>query len=94
MLLFTHYALHKISLPKLYRAGIHSRLIELRHTFDNLNRRGGVEVKRSPRMREIGVRSPVATDLSRKSRLGQVHCQNAQQQVCVSRVLGDDHNKR
>ena len=32
------------------------------------NRRGGVEVQRSPRMREIGVRSLVATDLSRKSR--------------------------
>ena len=34
----------------------------------HLNRRGGVEVERSPRMREIGVRSPVATDLSRKNR--------------------------
>ena len=30
-----------------------------------INRRGGVEVERSPRVREIGVRSPVATDLSR-----------------------------
>ena len=29
----------------------------------------GVEVERSPRMREIGVRSPVATDLSRKKLL-------------------------
>ena len=29
------------------------------------NRRGGVVVKRSPRMREIRVRSPVGTDLSR-----------------------------
>ena len=27
--------------------------------------RGGVEVKRSPRMREIGVRSQIGTDLSR-----------------------------
>ena len=33
-----------------------------------LNRRGGIEVERSPRMRDIGVRSPVATDLSRKNR--------------------------
>ena len=31
-------------------------------------RRGDVEVERSPRMREIGVRSAVATDLSRKNR--------------------------
>ena len=30
-----------------------------------LNSRVGVEVERSPCMREIGVRSPVATDLSR-----------------------------
>ena len=30
-------------------------------------RRGGVEVERLPHMREIGVRSPVATDLSRKT---------------------------
>ena len=29
------------------------------------NRPGGVEVERSPRMREIGVQSPVATDLRR-----------------------------
>ena len=37
--------------------------------FSNLfSRRGGVEVERSPRMREIGVRSPVATDMSRKNR--------------------------
>ena len=28
-------------------------------------RRGGIEVERSSGMREIGVRSPVATDLSR-----------------------------
>ena len=33
-----------------------------------INRRGGVDVERSPRVREIGVRSPVATDLSRKNR--------------------------
>ena len=33
-----------------------------------LDRRGGVEVERSPRVREIGVRSPVATDLNRKNR--------------------------
>ena len=32
------------------------------------DRRGGVEVERSPHMREIGVRSPVATDLSRNER--------------------------
>ena len=32
-----------------------------------LNRRGGVEVERSPRVWEIGVRSSVATDLSRKT---------------------------
>ena len=31
------------------------------------DRRGGVEVERSPRMREIGLRPPVATDLSRKN---------------------------
>ena len=31
-------------------------------------RRGGVEVERSPLMREIGVRFPVATDPSRKNR--------------------------
>ena len=38
--------------------------------FHNLisPRRGGVEVERSPRIREIGVRSPVATELSRKNR--------------------------
>ena len=29
----------------------------------------------SPRVREIGVRSPVATDLSRKNRQWQLHCQ-------------------
>ena len=32
------------------------------------DRRGGVEVDRWPRMLEIGVRSPVGTDLSRKNR--------------------------
>ena len=32
------------------------------------HRRGGVEVERSPRMREIGVRFQVATDLSPKNR--------------------------
>ena len=31
-------------------------------------RRVGAEVERSPRMREIGVRCTVATDLSRKNR--------------------------
>ena len=31
-------------------------------------RRGRIDVERSPRMREIGVRSPVALDLSRKNR--------------------------
>ena len=31
-------------------------------------RRGGVGIERSSRMREIGVRSPVATDLSRNNR--------------------------
>ena len=31
------------------------------------DRRDGVEVERSPRVREIGARSPVATDLSRKT---------------------------
>ena len=36
------------------------------------DRRGGVEVERSPRMREIGVRSPVGTDLSRLNRLPDV----------------------
>ena len=34
----------------------------------DINRRGSVEVESSPRMREIGVRFPVATDLSRKNR--------------------------
>ena len=43
-------------------------------TYENFEeqvgyRRGGVEVECPPRMREIGVRSPVATDLSRKNRL-------------------------
>ena len=33
-----------------------------------VNRRGRLEVERSPRMWEIEVRSPVATDLSRKNR--------------------------
>ena len=37
----------------------------LHHGFD---RRSGVEVERLPRIREIGVRSPVATDLRRKNR--------------------------
>ena len=32
------------------------------------DRRGGVEVDGWPRMLEIGVRSPVGTDLSRKNR--------------------------
>ena len=32
------------------------------------NRSGGVKIDRSPRMREIGIRSPVATDVSRKNR--------------------------
>ena len=30
--------------------------------------RGGVEVEHSPRMPEIGVGSPVSTDISRKNR--------------------------
>ena len=34
----------------------------------HFDHRGGVEVKRSPRMREIGVRFQVATDLIRKKR--------------------------
>ena len=34
-------------------------------TTISLTRRGGVVVKRPPRMREIRVRSPVGTDLSR-----------------------------
>ena len=34
----------------------------------NKDRRGGVEVERSPCMRKTGVRSPVATDLSLKNR--------------------------
>ena len=38
------------------------------NVFSALNHRGGVEVERSPRMREIGVQSPVVTDLSRKNR--------------------------
>ena len=33
-----------------------------------IERRCGVEVERSPRMREIEVRSPVATDLNCKNR--------------------------
>ena len=38
------------------------------HEFNNCsNRRGGVEVERSSRMREIEIRFPVATDLSRKN---------------------------
>ena len=32
-----------------------------------LNRRGGLVVERSPRMREIGVRKPVGTNLSRQN---------------------------
>ena len=32
----------------------------------HFDHRGCVEVKRSPRMREIGVRSPIPTDLSLK----------------------------
>ena len=35
---------------------------------ENLKRRGDIEVERLPRMWEIKVRSPVATDLSRKNR--------------------------
>ena len=35
---------------------------------NHVDRRGGEEVERSPGMREIGFRSPVATDLSRKNR--------------------------
>ena len=34
------------------------------------NRRNGVEVERSPRMREIGVRSPVATDRWKEVKTG------------------------
>lgn len=33
----------------------------------HLNRRGGVVVERSPRMRDIGVRSPVETNLIDKT---------------------------
>ena len=33
-----------------------------KYAFDSYNCFSGVEVDRSPRMREIGIRSPVATD--------------------------------
>ena len=36
--------------------------------YTHCHRHGGVEVVRSPIMREIGVRSPVATGLCRKNR--------------------------
>ena len=36
---------------------------------------GRVEVERSPRMREIGVRSPAATTWIAKNRMWQLHCQ-------------------
>ena len=61
---------------------------------------GGVEVERSPRMRVIGVRFIVATDLhvSRKNRQTQqvvtAPLPNARQKVWVSRVLGDDLYKQ
>ena len=56
------------------------------------NRLSGVVVKRSSRMREIGVRFPVGTHLhvSRWNRFWQLHCQTL---VCMLRVLEDDHYK-
>ena len=44
-----------------------SHWIESGKIFTVINRRGGVEVERSPRMLDIGVRLPFATDLSRKN---------------------------
>lgn len=38
-------------------------VLRSRLTFDVINRRGGSVVERLPRKREIGVGSPVATDL-------------------------------
>ena len=59
------------------------------------NHRSGSVVKRSPCMREIGVRSPVTTDLSRylKKELTAPSL-SARQQVRVSWVLKDDHCKQ
>ena len=42
--------------------------------YTHCHRHGGVEVVRLPIMREIGVRSPVATGLCRKNRQWQLHC--------------------
>ena len=58
------------------------------------NRRGGIDVECSPLVRDIGVRSPVATDLSRKKQVVTASLPNARQKVRVSRVLGDEHYKR
>ena len=57
------------------------------------NRRGGVEVDRSFRMREIGFRSPVATDLSWKTGSGSSIAKRSATDVSV-KVLVDDHYKR
>ena len=44
------------------------RSITVYSKCDALYRRGAVEVERLPRVREIEIRSPVATDLYRKNR--------------------------
>ena len=57
------------------------------------NRCGGVEIDRSSRMREIGVRSPVATDLSWKTGSDSSTAKRSATDVSV-KVLVDDHYKR
>ena len=60
----------------------------------SLDRRAGVVVECFPRMREIGVRSPVATDLINSlKQVVSAPLPNARQQVRVSPFLGDDHYK-
>ena len=54
--------------------------------------RGGVMVERSPRVQEIGVRSPVATVVKTGSESSTA--KRSEIGVSVTRVLGDDHYKR
>ena len=47
--------------------------------YININRRGCVEVERSLGVREFGVRSPVAKDISRKKQVVTTPLPNARQ---------------
>ena len=57
-----------IDILKGYKFNLILNFLESKSPDSYLDRRGGVEIERSPRIREIRFRSPVATDLSRKNR--------------------------